>query len=201
MKLKKIEDGMVVHCSTEDEAKELIKWAYECGFGWSGVAEDSKTNFKVNGKNTCYCFTAEFITYTDTCFCNKNSYKFTEFSNLIIPEESEHMSAEEVLNWFIENYYNTTICTETFGEDYSFRNFKASNMSTKEIISKIESYEAKKKQEKEVEVEWVSRVFNKKENKNEFYYDMGDAEQRCIELVKNGEQEYATFETVCRLKK
>lgn len=194
MKLKPIEENMVVHCKTEDEAKELIKWAYECGYITEG--SDCWEHFT---SYTCYRFHMGYWTYESSVYFQSLGYAITEFSDLIIPEEQEeHMSAEEIIKWLREHNADK-VWDEVFGEENGFYDMCNGN-SVEEIISKIESYEAKKKQEKEVEVEWVYRVFNYKENKDEFFtFEIG-AIQRCEEIVKNNPENYAKYEKTCRAK-
>jgi hypothetical protein len=193
MKLKPIEENMVVHCKTEDEAKELIKWAYECGYKWT-FASAFNTHYEDYATDTCYKMKNGNIEYGATEYY----FNVIEFSDIIIPEEQEeHMSAEEVVKWLTEKTYEDYI--GAFGTMADLKEL-SEMYSYGEIISKIESYEAKKKQEKEVEVEWVYRVFNYKENKDEFFtFEIG-AIQRCEEIVKNNPENYAKYEKVCRVK-
>jgi hypothetical protein len=96
MKLKPIEDEMVVHCKTEDEAKELIKWACdERGYNtfplgtWHDYKDYTCYHFYQlnNGKNT--------ISYCNKSYYLDNNYEITEFSDLIIPEEEMREAAKE----------------------------------------------------------------------------------------------------------
>lgn len=198
MKLKPIEENMVVHCKTEDEAKELIKWAHECGYEWCS-GRMNITHFE-GFSEPCYKFCAGKISIKDKSVWKENheDERITEFSDLIIPEEQdEHMSAEEVVKWLTEKTYEDFI--GAFGTMADLKEL-SEMYSYGEIISKIESYEAKKKQEKEVEVGWVYRVFNYKENKDEFYGNVLEAKQRCEELAKSNPNAYAKYEFVCRAK-
>ena len=56
MGLREIEPGMVVHCRTEEEARTLIGWAYECGYRWAGGSPKKYTAFEFFEKRTCYEF-------------------------------------------------------------------------------------------------------------------------------------------------
>jgi Fe2+ or Zn2+ uptake regulation protein len=195
MKLKPIKDGMVVHCKTEDEAKELIKWAHECGYG-----TEIPDCWKHYNKHTCYRFYTNYWTYESNVYFESVGCKITEFSDLIIPEEQEeHMSAEEVLEW-LQNHTNDTVFDDVFGNNVATLYDVLELYSAKRIYEKIESYEAEKKQEKEVEVEWVYRVYNYKENKDEFVDCEDSAINRCQELVKANPENYAKYEKVCRAK-
>jgi hypothetical protein len=216
MKLKPIEENMVVHCKTEDEAKELIKWAYECGY-YNNTLNINVCYLRC-GENVCYYFCDAAITYDNIQYFRSHKDYSTpiEFSDLIIPEEpqyqkhvskfdfddeeqEEHMSAEEILEWIKTNFTNMDAYTEVFGHLCTYSSI-FTDFTAKEVVSKIEAYEAKKKQEKEVEVEWVYRVFNYKENKDEFYHSQLDASHRCEEIVKKNPNVYAKYEYVCRAK-
>jgi hypothetical protein len=201
MKLKPIKENMVVHCKTEDEAKELIKWAYECGYSWV-VGSDINTYYTFYTTDICYEMKGNSIRYDILNYFKERNYEVIEFSDLIISEEQEekHMSAEEVLEWMKTNYTNMEVYREVFGCFYNYMDL-FTNFTPQEIISKIESYEAQKKQEKEVEIEWVYRVFGA-ENYGEKFFDIEeDAIKWCEQLVKEQKhRQYARYEKVCRVK-
>ena len=46
MKLKEIKPGMVIHCKTEDEAKELFKHLDSLGYKWNCTRCDNSLNEK-----------------------------------------------------------------------------------------------------------------------------------------------------------
>lgn len=99
VKLKQIEDGMVVHCKTEDEEKELIKWARECGFKFLFECEISAL-FNTNSPAVCFHFDDNSILSGYYTKYISAGYKITEFSDLVISEEQEkHMGAEEIIEW------------------------------------------------------------------------------------------------------
>jgi hypothetical protein len=89
MKLKPIERGMIIHCKTENEAKELIKWAYECGYWWftySGCTMKD-TCYKKYGEDTCYSFghyERWVIYHCNTEFYMGRGGRIIEFADLII---------------------------------------------------------------------------------------------------------------------
>jgi hypothetical protein len=226
MKLKPIEENMVIHCKTEDEAKELIKWAYECGFEWR-LANADETHFEIHGETTCYNFKGSMITYCDKSFYKEPMYYVFEFTDLVIPEEhmsaeepnrmstmaklqtdgvireTMKMSAEEVLKWIKTNFTNRDAYTEVFGCLCAYSSI-FTDFTAEEVVSKIESYEAKKKQEKEVEVEWVWKVYNPAEDSDEYYTTEDEAMARCERLEKLWSAIYpemmTKYEKVCRIK-
>jgi hypothetical protein len=69
--------------------------------------------------------------------------------------------------------------------------------SAKEIISKIEAYENRKK---EPVIEWVWHIYNYRDKCDEFYTDEIDARRHCIELAKSREGIFVGFTHVCRVR-
>lgn len=99
MGLREIEPGMVVHCQTEEEARALMEWAYECGYEWMDGKQKEYTAFGSFKKHTCYCFhEAGKITYADKAYFEK--YKKSEvmdFPALILPElDGEALDTKEL---------------------------------------------------------------------------------------------------------
>lgn len=63
----KIQNKFIVHCKTEEQAKKLIKAAYEQGYKWHGDPDgkdSEETYFKFYKEKTCYIFRGELITYS-----------------------------------------------------------------------------------------------------------------------------------------
>lgn len=100
MGLREIEPGMVVHCRTEEEARTLIGWAYECGYRWAGGSPKKYTAFEFFEKRTCYEFDeAREISFTTEELLKKRKKKEAiEFSALILPD----LTAKEVLDTIYE---------------------------------------------------------------------------------------------------
>ena len=100
MELRKIEPGMVIHCRTEEEARALMQWAYECGYEWRWDMLEGCESFKIHGERTCYCFDGnEKIIYADRAlFEVHKGDEIMEFSDLVLPE----LTAAETLDAFKE---------------------------------------------------------------------------------------------------
>jgi hypothetical protein len=83
MNLRPIKYGMIIHCRTENEAIELIKWAYKCGYKWSFDKGDENnkfiTNFNGYQDRTCY----RFDCYDTIHYGGFNGYK-NDYSEKII---------------------------------------------------------------------------------------------------------------------
>lgn len=65
--MKQITDKMIVECETEEQAKKLIKAAYEQGFRWAGDDDGTSSDdtfWDYYGDQTCYVFRGDRITYS-----------------------------------------------------------------------------------------------------------------------------------------
>lgn len=109
MKFKEIKPGMVIHCPTQENADELLKYLDELGYKWlSGRSLLKKTYYNEWVEKTCYLLEIGFrVTYG-----NVDEYaEYIEFSDLIEPE----LTAEEALEWIGEHYFDDEY-TAIFGD-------------------------------------------------------------------------------------
>lgn len=98
---EKITPEMVIHCSTEVEAKELFKHLHSLGYTWlSGNAISSDNNFFGNCKEkTCYLIEdCKLIGYGNYDYFKSKNYEITEVSDLIIPERTKTCDGETLIN-------------------------------------------------------------------------------------------------------
>lgn len=118
-----------------------------------------------------------------------------------IPQNNEHMTAEEILEWIANAFYinpSTKAWVDVFGTDVDLYGM-LHDMKASEAISKIEAYENR---EKEPEVKWVWRVFGIDGFDEEFFDVEEDAIARCEKLVKSQKgDKFAKCEKVCKIKK
>lgn len=100
MELRGIEQGMVVHCQTEEEARALMEWAYKCGYEWMDGKPKEYTAFDAFEKYTCYHFNeARKISYAEKAYFEKyRREEVIEYSDLVLPE----LTAAETLDAFKE---------------------------------------------------------------------------------------------------
>lgn len=199
MKLKEIKPGMVIHCKTEDEAKELFKHLDSLGYKWNCTRCDNSLNekstlFETCGDKMCYEIkTNNTILYSDYDFYEEEGYTITEFSDLIIPE----MSAEEVLQICSEICRSGSCDICPMGEEYCFSETESDKKKIIEICQQWKSDHEKK----EPEIEWVYRVFGAESNGEKFFQTEEEAIKRCEELAKSQKsKQYARYERVCRVK-
>lgn len=65
----KIQNKFIVHCKTEEQAKKLIKAAYEQGYKWQHEdsiegKDNEETFFTYYKEKTCYVFRGTRITFS-----------------------------------------------------------------------------------------------------------------------------------------
>lgn len=65
----KIQNKFIVHCKTEEQAKKLIKAAYEQGYKWqhddsTEGKDNEKTFFTYYKEKTCYVFRGNRISFS-----------------------------------------------------------------------------------------------------------------------------------------
>lgn len=65
----KIQNKFIVHCKTEEQAKKLIKAAYEQGYKWQHddgieVKDNEETFFTYYKEKTCYVFRGNRISFS-----------------------------------------------------------------------------------------------------------------------------------------
>lgn len=76
---KNKENRIVVHCKTEEEAKDFCKQMHEQGMKWcNGESYLKNTNYNVRNKGTCYYGNGE---YSSRVFAEKYNYKILEWSD------------------------------------------------------------------------------------------------------------------------
>lgn len=81
-----LKEGMIIHCKTEEEAKELIKLAYKQGFKWYNGEDKDKTNFNVYYDDTVYLLGVFSSSHNDIVYGtinSKNKNEVIEYSDLI----------------------------------------------------------------------------------------------------------------------
>ncbi|MGN0352415.1 MAG: hypothetical protein ACI4ES_12250 [Roseburia sp.] len=204
MRLKEIEQGMDIHCKTEDEAEKLLKYLHEFGYKWfSGMSLLKETHYGKFKESTCYTIMYDKLVVFGHIEDSENTI---EFSDLIIPE----LTAEEVLSVLGEIKRLCadvgTNCREcpldrlnnkTCGDLCDIENFTGNE----EVIIAICQKWKSDHERKEPEVEWVYRVFGAENYGEKFFDTEEEAIKRCEELAKQQKtRQYTRYERVCRVK-
>ena len=197
MRLKEIKPGMVVHCKTLDEMKQLIEF---CNID---IIPSMIWNYKslgqgVDEKTDCLRFdeNGNYYGYGRRVFYEDGNYTITEFSDLVLHD----MTAEETIK------LHTEVCCSSCKEcplynvdGYSDCEDLCINNPEKavEILAQWKSDHEKK----EPEIEWVYRVFGAENFGEKFFQTEEEAIKRCEELAKSQKtKQYARYERVCRVK-
>lgn len=133
--------NFVMHCKTEEEAKEFCKFLHKCGRKWySGDSYDKITNFNEYKSNTIYFFNEGL--YGELEY--NADYTILEFDDFIITDENievlNNNEMKEMTDDEIINLLNTAIQKEfTYVPLASVRNIHNFLVSTKGIKFIIES--------------------------------------------------------------
>lgn len=222
MRLKDIKPGMVIHCKTEEEAKELMLHLESKGLTW-GTGENPTCNnrFSILGGFTCYKIHEGYLTFDCYSHFESSNSKITEFSDLIIPE----LSAKEVLEALHDmcQFYNSEgrQCDDCPADPYCVSmSFKDGMDSFLDACTKWREEHPKEKK-KELETEWVYvvRIIKVHDNgKKECVHEVDAfassddvdspfseseelAERELKDYVANHEGNFfATLEHICRIK-
>lgn len=162
IKLKPIEPGMVIHCPTEENAKELLKHLDELGYVWTGDKSSllDKVYYQSYRENTCYETEENGIVFFGSKdFFEKEGYTITEFSDLVEPD----MSAGEILDILgeIANFYcangKCSECPLNYENSASARHYLCGIKSfpeNKQKIIEICQQWKEQHEKKEPEVKW-----------------------------------------------
>lgn len=214
IKLKPIKPGMVIHCQTEQEANQLIKWAYKSGWRWNGGGSAQETLWDEYQEETCYRFREDnSITYAYTEYFVENSHRIIEFFDLI------ELTAEELLDTLsdIKNCKGR-ICADcplsnNFCAEADAVFIKRDNEKLLEICKQWKADHEKK----EPEVEWVDicriietlpdgrkRCAHEEDIKLELPFG-GDEKEKIEEILKwycteRDGNFFAVHEVICRVK-
>lgn len=192
MRLKKIEPGMVIHCKTQEEKKNLLEELEKQGYTWPGGKKPTDTSnlaFSSIHVNTNGC---NYILWS-------GESGNVEFSDLIIPE----LLAEEVWNGLgdIDDGVLFSFFEELDGDKTREEIICEAEWSM--LVDLVTLWKADNS-ENEPEVEWVFDCF---QNSNIDYAiapivkDTEDeAKKYCEDMAKKYQGEAFAYIQVCRVK-
>ena len=189
MRLKEIENGTIVHCETNEEAKKLIELT-----GSDNVFEEYREN---NCEKTAYRIEDGKIGgYSDLEWYENRGYEIVKFSDII----EDELTAEEALKIYAEACERGCEKCPLYEDGINFDCNCYMQNNTEKVIELLKKWKEQKKK-KEPKVEWVYRVYNMETGKDEFLKTEAEAIARCEELVKTQKsQGYAQCIKVCRQK-
>ena len=88
-------DNTVVHCDTEEKAKDFLKECDKRGIEWRNNCKASNKLFReLYGENTCYNIGTEYLGYSGKDFYKSEGYKIIEWE---ISEPKELFTFQEVI--------------------------------------------------------------------------------------------------------
>lgn len=189
MRLKEIENGTIVHCETNEEAKKLIELT-----GSDNVFEEYREN---NCEKTAYRIEDGKIGgYSDLEWYENNGYKIVKFSDLI----EDELTAEEALKIYAEVCVQGCANCPLFEDDDNWDCNHYMKNNTEKVIEILAEWKAQQ-EKKEPEVEWVYRVFDTEDYEEKFFQTEDEAIARCEELAKTQKtHSYAGYIRACRVK-
>lgn len=189
MRLKEIENGTIVYCETNEEAKKLIELTgSENVFGehWENNCE--KIAYRIED--------GKIDGYSDLEWYEDRGYEIVKFSDLI----EDELTAEEALKIYAEVCVQGCANCPLFEDDDNWDCNHYMKNNTEKVIEILAEWKAQQ-EKKEPEVEWVYRVFGAENRGEKFFQTEDEAIARCEELVKaQKNKHYARYERVCRLK-
>lgn len=217
IKFKEIRPGMVIHCPTEENAKQLLEHLDGLGYEWSSRSEklSERTNYGVYGENTCYlieqCMEVMFSSINSL---KSEGYEVTEFSDLIEPE----LTPEEAIR-LQANLCHSNGCFKgcPIGKIKTNQSCNEFRRDNPEKVTKVLRQWKADHEKKEPEVEWVDicriietlpdgrkRCVYEEEVKSELPHG-GDEKEKVEEVLKRYCKEhkgsfFAVHEVVCREK-
>lgn len=147
MILREIKPGMVIRCKNDEEKQALLEEAERLGYRWHGYGEMPTDETIGSGCTIHFYDKKSYENYKCITWSDKTE-GVTEFSDLILPEPT----AEEVVEWLVENYEDGTY-KEVFGKDYLFSNL-LEDMTPDEVVEKIAKWKSDH-EKKELEIQTV----------------------------------------------
>lgn len=210
MKLKEIKPGMVIHCPTEEEAKELLKYLDGLGYRWFSTSEKllESINYDAYGENMCYSIEQYMkVMYSDINYFESEGYEVTEFSDLIEPKltiEEVFSILAEIGNLCTSRIIGCNSCplsAENAGTEDNLCVIGKFKNNERKIIEICQQWKFSSEDKKEPKVEWVYRVFGAENFGEKFFDTEEEAIKRCEELAKSQKtKKYTRYERVCRVK-
>lgn len=134
---KNKENRIVVHCKTEEEAKDFCKQMHEQGMKWcNGESYLKNTNYNVRNKGTCYYGNGE---YSSRVFAEKYNYKILEWSDYTNKEFTKADLKDGMVVEYNDNSFGKRLVVGDFliGED-GYADLGDYNENLKNVVSDLE---------------------------------------------------------------
>ncbi len=194
MKLKGIKPGMAIHCTEIEHMKSLV----ENGIIGSSMLKLSLPiwiTIRENDRGWVPEY-SNVIKNTGKSYCKNTGLECIEFYDLIEPE----LETEEVLQIIRELPYDFIRDFLGCYQDYTREYMLIVTATPKQVIDMCVQWKANH-EKKELEVEWVYRVFGAENFGEKFFDTEEEAIKWCEELAKSQKtKKYTRYERGCRVK-
>lgn len=128
---------IVVHCKTEEEAKDFCKQMHEHGMKWcNGESYLKNTNYNARNEGTCYYGVGE---YSSRVFAEKYNYKILEWSDYMQKEFTKSDLKDGMVVEYNDNSFGKRLVVGDFliGED-GYADLGDYNENLKNVVSDLE---------------------------------------------------------------
>lgn len=128
---------IVVHCKTEEEAKDFCKQMHEHGMKWcNGESYLKNTNYNARNEGTCYYGAGE---YSSRVFAEKYNYKILEWSDYMQKEFTKPDLKDGMVVEYNDNCFGKRLVIGGFltGED-GYSDLGDYNENLKNVASGLE---------------------------------------------------------------
>ena len=128
---------VVVHCKTEEEAKDFCKQMHEHGMKWcNGESYLKNTNYNARNEGTCYYGAGE---YSSRVFAEKYNYKILEWSDYMQKKFTKPDLKDGMVVEYNDNCFGKRLVIGGFltGED-GYVDLGDYNENLKSVVSDLE---------------------------------------------------------------
>lgn len=128
---------IVVHCKTEEEAKDFCKQMHKHRMKWwNGESYLENTNYNVRNKGTCYYGSGE---YSSRVFAEKHNYKILEWSDYMQKNFTKSDLKDGMVVEYNDNSFGKRLVVGDFliGED-GYADLGDYNENLKNVVSDLE---------------------------------------------------------------
>ena len=134
---KNKDNKIVVHCKTEEEAKDFCKQMHKHRMKWwNGESYLENTNYNAHHGGTCYYGSGE---YSSRDFAEKHNYKILEWSDYMQKEFTKADLKDGMVVEYNDNYFGKRLVIGGFltGED-GYVDLGDYNENLKNVVSDLE---------------------------------------------------------------
>ena len=106
----------VVHCRTEEQAKELLRFMYDKGMEWCSGKSLNETKYDKYTTNTCYNFNSgSYNEFSPTAYYSDNGYNILSYEEALLKENTMQFKVNDEIT-YTNGSKGRIICTDA--KDY-----------------------------------------------------------------------------------